>query len=86
MAEQFARLAEEPNRWPHERACLLHLSQSWAVFAWATELFEQHGANASLISTGKEAATLGPTSFKPVVARYVPASKSKKKSTKRTSG
>jgi hypothetical protein len=38
MAEEFARLAEEPNRLPRESAVLLHLSQSWAVFGWATEL------------------------------------------------
>jgi hypothetical protein len=49
MTEHFARLAEEPNRLPHESAVLLHLSQSWAVFAWATELLEQHAA-ASLLN------------------------------------
>jgi hypothetical protein len=52
MAEEFARLAEVPNRSPHESAALLHLSQSWAVFAWATELLEQHFA-ASLLNLEK---------------------------------
>ena len=45
MAERFGAMAGEPARSAYERAVLQHLSQSWAAFAWATELAEKHGVN-----------------------------------------